>query len=220
VIQSVRCALWSFKGSVFKWPVNEKERFAEAVISGSTYISCRSFLTSEKILQFEVNARVPETTSLIFSLTTDTASLRTANWIENLEASALLQKCFFTASKFSAHTHACSRDQQFLTFYTKIKILLVGSLLYFTIDAASNVEVYHKIIIFRGTECTWPWARLEGGLRAIGIRYQSVATPKLAARFSPKMRKRQHQIESAEQHCISQYFSTFFGFRCSDVHTL
>jgi len=31
-----------------------------------------------------------------------------------------------------------------------------------------------------------------------------VATRKLAALFSPKIRKMQHQIESAEQHCMLQ----------------
>jgi len=58
---------------------NEKERFAEAVATDSTHIICRNFLTSEKMLQFEQNARVLEITSFIFSLTPDTASLRTAN---------------------------------------------------------------------------------------------------------------------------------------------
>jgi len=41
----------------------------------------------------------------------------------------------------------------------------------------------------------------------------------LAAQFSRKMRKMQHQIESAEQHGMLQYFNTFFGFICSDVPT-
>jgi len=59
----------SFGGSVFKWRRNEQERIAKAVVTGSTYVSCRSFLTSEKMLQFEVNARVLETTSFIFTLT-------------------------------------------------------------------------------------------------------------------------------------------------------
>jgi len=30
----------------------------------------------------------------------------------------------------------------------------------------------------------------------------------------------QHQIESAKQHCMLQYFSTVFGFSCSDVRAL
>ena len=58
---------------------NEKERFAEAVATDSTYISCRNFLTLEKMLQLAENARVLEITSFILSLTPDTASLRTAN---------------------------------------------------------------------------------------------------------------------------------------------
>ena len=58
---------------------NEKERFAEAVATGSTHKSSRSFISSEKMLQFEVTARVLEITSFIFPLTPDTASLRTAN---------------------------------------------------------------------------------------------------------------------------------------------
>ena len=126
-----------------------------------------------------------ETTSFIFSLTPDTASLITANLIENLEASTSSPKCIFTASKFSALSHAYSRNKQLFAF-------LVASLLYFTIDPVGNIEVYHKIIIFRWTECTWPWARLQGGLRALGTGDPQVVTPKLAARFSLKMNKMQH----------------------------
>jgi len=67
---------------IFKQRRDEKERSAEAVVTGSTCISCRSFPTSEKILQFEVNARALETTSFIFTMTSDIASLKTANKLE------------------------------------------------------------------------------------------------------------------------------------------
>ena len=125
------------------------------------------------MLQFEVNASVLKTTSFIFSLTPDTASLRTA--IENLEASRSSPKCFFTGTKFSALTHAYSRNQQFLAFCIKVNIFLFESILYFTIDAVVNVEAYHRmIIIFRVAECSWPWARLQGGQRKYGIHWLQV----------------------------------------------
>ena len=169
------------------------------------------------MLQFEVNASVLKTTSFIFSLTPDTASLRTA--IENLEASRSSPKCFFTGTKFSALTHAYSRNQQFLAFCIKVNIFLFESILYFTIDAVVNVEAYHRmIIIFRVAECSWPWARLQGGLRALGIQDTLVVTPKLAARFSTKVRKMQHQIESAEQHRILQYFTFLAAVAVMSLH--
>ena len=143
-----------------------------------------------------------ETTSFIFSLTPDTASLITANLIENLEASTSSPKCIFTASKFSALSHAYSRNKQLFAF-------LVASLLYFTIDPVGNIEVYHKIIIFRGIECTCPWARLQGGQRAVRIRDPLVVTPKLAARFFPKWGKssiRSKALNSTASYSTSAHF--------------
>jgi len=57
---------------VFKRRRDEKDRTAEAVVTGSTCISCRSFLNSEKMLQVKLNERVLETLSFIFH--TDTCS--------------------------------------------------------------------------------------------------------------------------------------------------
>jgi len=162
-----RAHSWSFGGSVSKWRRNKNERFAEAVATGGTYISCKSFLTSEKMLQFEVNARVLQTSSFIFSLTPDTASLRRANWTENLEASRSSPKCFFTASMFTALTHACSRNQQLLEFCIRMKNFQVETLVHFTIDAVGNVEVYHTIILFRRTGCIGVGADKFLGVRRV-----------------------------------------------------
>ena len=69
--------------------------------------------------------------------------------------------CFHGLQVFCDHAHSvCRRNQQFLSFCVKIKNFLSEFLLYFTIDAVGNVDVYQKIRIFQGTECTWPWARL------------------------------------------------------------
>jgi len=48
-----------------------------------------------------------------------------------------------------------------------------------------------------------------GGLRTLGIRDPLVVTPALAARFYPKMRKMQDQIEIAEKHYV--ILQHFFG---------
>ena len=141
------------RGYIFKKRRDEKE----AVITGSMNISCRCFLTSEKMLQFEVNTRVLETTSFIFTLTITQNSQR----IKPPWGIQIVNKCFFTASKFSVITHTLLAAEISKFPQLKIKNFLVEPLLYFTIDAVGNVEVYHKIRILQGTECTWPWARLQ-----------------------------------------------------------
>jgi len=94
---------------VFKQQRDEKERSVEAVAAGSTYIIYRSFPTSENTLQYEVNARVLETTSFIFAMTPDIASLRTANSLDNLEATRSSQMLFHGFQVLCDHARsACS----------------------------------------------------------------------------------------------------------------